>query len=249
MPNLQKYESLGVFDLKGRPVVSSRYVAETFEKSHKHVIRNIEELRVSLSKIGPSEIKQGNNEEEYRENGSPAGNSPRELFLKRFFVKSTYKDNQNKKQPEYLLTRDGFTLLAMGFTGNKAMQFKVAYINRFNEMEQFIKSRQAAKQEFPYLTEAITQVYENPKRHHYINECNLLNRVALGMDAKKFKETKGLKKTQSIRPYLSPEQMEAIAKLQRADIGLVISEPDYQKRKMMLEWYYDKINTSKKLIG
>jgi len=62
------------------------------------------------------------------------------------------------------------------------------------------------------------------------------------MDAKKFREDNGLGKVSSIRPYLNPEQISAIELLQRADIGLLLAEPDYDKRKRLLEWYYSKIS-------
>ncbi|AAR04648.1 putative antirepressor [Lactobacillus phage Lc-Nu] len=45
----------------------------------------------------------------------------------KFFAKSTY-DNRGKQYPMYYMNRDGFTLLAMGFTGKKALQFKIQYI-------------------------------------------------------------------------------------------------------------------------
>ena len=51
------------------------------------------------------------------------------------FEESSYINSQNKEQPEYLMTRDGFTLLAMGFTGAKAMQWKIKYAEAFNTME------------------------------------------------------------------------------------------------------------------
>ena len=51
------------------------------------------------------------------------------------FVCGSYKDAQNQERPEYLMTRDGFTLLAMGFTGAKAMQWKIKYAEAFNTME------------------------------------------------------------------------------------------------------------------
>ena len=47
------------------------------------------------------------------------------------------------------MTRDGFTMLVMGYTGQKAMKFKELYIKRFNEMEQFIKTLVSARKEFP----------------------------------------------------------------------------------------------------
>ena len=96
---------LGIVIENNRPVVSSRKVAEVFEKRHDNVLRDIKELIVDES-FG---------------------------FLN--FEESSYINSQNKEQPEYLMTRDGFTLLAMGFTGAKAMQWKIKYIAAFNAME------------------------------------------------------------------------------------------------------------------
>lgn len=56
---------------------------------------------------------------------------------KPFFISSTY-ESRGKKYPEYLLTRDGFTLLVMGFTGAKALEWKLKYIEAFNLMEKQI---------------------------------------------------------------------------------------------------------------
>ena len=209
--------TLGVTELNGIPVVSSRKVAEVFNKRHDNILRNIENIKGDLLKI--EEIKWEQN-----------------------FIQSSYMDSRNRCYPEYLMTKDGFTLLAMGFTGAEAMKFKIAYIKRFNEMEQYIKSLAAARMEFPQFTQAIRQVHEEPRHYHFSNECNLINRVVLGMDAKKFRETNGLGKVSSIRPYLTAEQISSIEQLQRADIGLLLAEPDYGKRKMLLEWYYSKIS-------
>lgn len=57
----------------------------------------------------------------------------------KFFAEATY-DNRGKQYPMYYMNRDGFTLLAMGFTGKKALQFKISYINAFNSMETQIKT-------------------------------------------------------------------------------------------------------------
>ncbi|MDP8523012.1 Rha family transcriptional regulator [Campylobacter coli] len=51
----------------------------------------------------------------------------------------------SRKMPIYNLTRDGFSLLAMGFTGKKALRFKIAFINAFNEMERIIKNQYTPK--------------------------------------------------------------------------------------------------------
>lgn len=193
-------DQFGVTEHKGIPVVSSRYVAEIFGKRHDNVLQSITDLKNQVS----------------------------EDFRILNFKEASYKDSTGRKLPEYLLTRDGFTLLAMGFTGKKAIQFKIAYINRFNEMESFIKSLSAAKLEFPEFTQAILMAHEEPKHYHFSNEIDMINRIVIGMSAKQFKEASGIDlKVSSIRPYLSTEQIKAIESLQKFDIGLITMEPDY----------------------
>ena len=97
--------TLGIIIENNRPVVSSRKVAEIFEKEHRRVLQDIRELSCG------------------------------DDFRLHNFVQSSYINSQDKEQPEYLMTRDGFTLLAMGFTGSKAMQWKIKYIETFNRME------------------------------------------------------------------------------------------------------------------
>ncbi|RNE08882.1 phage regulatory protein, Rha family [Lacticaseibacillus paracasei] len=62
----------------------------------------------------------------------------------KFFAEETY-DNRGKQYPMYYMNRDGFTLLAMGFTGKKALQFKIKYIQAFNSMEATLKRLPAGK--------------------------------------------------------------------------------------------------------
>lgn len=99
----------------GIPVTTSRAVAEQFGKNHKEVLRAIENTITQLK-----ETEEG------------------KAFNERNFAPISLRDAMNREKPAYLLTRDGFTLLAMGFTGAKAVQFKVAYINAFNRMERLI---------------------------------------------------------------------------------------------------------------
>lgn len=89
-------------------VVSSRDVARVFEKEHKNVIRAIRELECSKS------------------------------FTQLNFEPAEYESDTGELRPEYLITRDGFTFLAMGFTGAKAAAFKEAYIEAFNRMEKLL---------------------------------------------------------------------------------------------------------------
>jgi len=116
----------------GVPVTTSRVVAEQFGKRHDHVLRDIENLVTELKnepstepKIGPSTHPNFG--------GSTAD------FAEKNFLPITYRDSTGRELPSYLLTRDGFTLLAMGFTGARALQFKVAYINAFNRMERILR--------------------------------------------------------------------------------------------------------------
>lgn len=152
----------------------------------------------------------------------------------------TQLNAQGHKQPCFNMTRDGFVFLVMGYRGKKAASFKEAYIKRFNEMEEFIKYLLEARTEFPLLTDNIMLLHEHPKHYHFSNEADMLNRIALGKTAKQIREEHGLKQGTSIRPYLTTKQIEAIDLLQRVDIGLLVSIPDFQERKRYLEWYYMK---------
>jgi Rha family phage regulatory protein len=98
----------------GKAVTTSRKVADVFEKQHKDVLRAIRDLEI------PESYRERNFTLTVYEQPNPSGGKPIE-------------------HPEYLITRDGFTILAMGFTGKKAMEFKIAFINAFNTMEEELK--------------------------------------------------------------------------------------------------------------
>ena len=212
MTNLIINNQFGVTEKKGIPVVSSRYVAENFGKRHDHVLRDVGTIKNQVS----------------------------EQFGLLNFGESSYRNEQNKRQPEYLMTRDGFSILVMGFTGKKAMQFKEAYINAFNQMESFIRDLLEAKTDFPEFTDAIMQAHEEPKTYHFSNECNMINGIVLGMSARKYKELNNIE-AKSIRPFLSHSQIAAIKSLQRIDIGLIYTIPDYYQRKEMLEQQFNRL--------
>ena len=207
----------GIFaDTNNVARVDSRFVADYFEKRHSHVIRDIQSI---------TEPNSGLSEE----------------FTKLNFELSSYVDSTGRKLPCYLLTRDGFTILAMGYTGKKAMKFKELYINQFNKMEDFISTLISAREMFPILTDNITLIHENPKAYHYSNECDMINRLVLGMSAKQYRQLHGIEKGKSIRPYLNKNELYLIDRLQKIDAGLLISTPNYQQRKIQLEWYLGKI--------
>ena len=94
-------------------ITTSLLVAETFEKEHRNVLKSIRKL-MSATNVAVAQM----------------------------FDETTYVNEQGKEQPMFFMNRDGFTLLAMGFSGEKALKFKVDYINAFNEMEAELKSQQ-----------------------------------------------------------------------------------------------------------
>ena len=216
MKELIPMDDLGIFcDGKDTARANSLMVAKMFEKDHNHVLRDIQ--RITDPNSGLSE----------------------EFNLSNFGLIS-YTDNMNRKQKAYAMTRDGFTILVMGYTGAKAMQFKEAYIKRFNEMEKYIRAMVSARQQFPLLTENIRLLHDDPKPYHYSNECDMLNRLALGMTAKQFREAHGIPTGESIRPYLDPKQINLLETLQNVDVGLLVAVPDFEQRKRHLEWYLTK---------
>lgn len=110
MSNLVK-----ILSQDGKLVVTSRQIAEDFEKQHKDVLGAI---RATIGQM------------------STAENSAL------YFIPCEYKASNGKSNPEYLLTRDGFSLLVMGFTGAKALEWKLKYIEAFNQMEQALKEQE-----------------------------------------------------------------------------------------------------------
>ena len=207
-------DDYGIFvDSKDTARVDSLFVAKFFDKKHSHVLRDIENLDCS------DDFRQSN------------------------FGLTLYTDEQGKRRPRYAMARDGFTFLAMGYRGEKAAKFKELYIKRFNEMEKFIKTLVSARKEFPLLTENIKLLYDDPKPYHFSNECDMINRIVIGMSAKQFRLEHGIEKGESIRPYLTEEQINMLELLQKVDVGLLVAFPNYEDRKRHLEWYKSKIST------
>ena len=212
MKELVPKDNYGIFaDSNDTARVDSRFVAQFFCKEHKNVLRDIENLDCS------AEFRQLN------------------------FEQSHYKNAQGKRQPCYAMTKDGFTFLVMGYRGKKAAKFKEMYIRRFNEMEQYIKTLVSARKEFPLLTENIKLLHDEPKPYHFSNECDMINRLVIGMSAKQFRQANGIENHGSIRPYLTAEQIKLLDTLQKADVGLLISVPDFEQRKQYLKDYLAKI--------
>lgn len=194
--------------------VSSRYIAKLFNKEHKTVIRAIDNIVKS--------------------------NGLSNEFTKHNFVPSAYKSKDGRMCKEYCLTRDGFVMVTMGFTGEKAMKFKEWYINKFNEMEKQLTTLITTRLECPDLTDALKRLEtENP--FIYSNEFDMINKMVLGMSTRDFRNIHEIKKGESIRPYLTKQQIELIQKLQKYDSVLVDVLPTYDERKKALLKFYESI--------
>lgn len=155
------------------PVCSSLDVAEKFNRNHKNVLQSIENLIPNI----------------------PAEKSAR------YFKKSSYKDSKGESRPMYLMNRDGFSLLVMGFNGKKALAWKIQYIDAFNNMEAFIRekstqewieTRKTGKLTRKSETDVIQQLVEYAKEQGsehanmlYITYSKLANKMA-GIEKRDF---------------------------------------------------------------
>ena len=99
----------------GEPVASSRQIAENFEKRHDHVMRDIDTFKKDVPNFGE------------------------------MFFEAEAPDSYGRPQRTYLMNRDGFSLLVMGFTGKAALEWKLKYIAAFNEMEKKLSTPQMPK--------------------------------------------------------------------------------------------------------
>lgn len=106
---------------KGTPVTDSLKVAQVFGRMHKNVIRSIREILMSANLLANQQT----------------------------FCKTSYRDTQGKEQPMYLMTREGFCALVMRWNGEKANQFKMAFIELFSRMEQAIRAMQPTTPAIP----------------------------------------------------------------------------------------------------
>ena len=221
-PEFQLYER------KDKAFCSSLQVAETFDKRHDHVLEDI--AKIGLPRTGESS--------KARDFLTPARAETITDFFRDNFWRTTYTNSQNKKQPMYLMTEEGFTVLVMGYTGDKAMYFKIEYVKRFKAYETFIRNYILARDEFLPFTRAIEFAHSEPKSYHYSNEADMLNRIVLGCTAKQFKAQHGLGNVSSIRPYLSQPQAKAIRALQNEDIPMLYQHVPFQERKTNLAGFY-----------
>lgn len=200
-------------------VVTSLDVAETFEKEHRRVLQDIRDLKCS---------------EEFRLHN---------------FVQSSYVNEQGHNQSMFIMTKDGFTLLAMGYTGEKAMKFKEAYINQFNQMEELLKGKLIEREKGiavrQSLTKAIQQSSENERMHGhaYSTYTDIVYRTVFGKTAKQLREEYGIDKKANLRVYFTVEELEKVQSIEMIISGLVNCGWGYNEIKEFIT------NPARKLIA
>lgn len=199
------------FGREERAGCTSLDVAETFGKDHRHVLRDIRELGCS------GEFRLSN------------------------FGQSSYINVQGKEQPMVLMTRDGFTLLAMGYTGELAMKFKEAYIKQFNAMEAALRGKLIEREKGiavrQALTKALQQSAEDTRMHGhaYSTYTNCIYKVLFGMNANQLRKKYGIGKKDGLRDCFTQEELRMVQSMERLVSGLVDCGWEYDKVKSFIE--------------
>lgn len=208
---------------------SSRQVADKFEKEHRHVLESIDKMKEQLSTAEFSAL----------------------------FMEGKYVASNGKKNKEYLMTRDGFSLLVMGFTGEKVLRWKLDYIKAFNEMEKELKRLYSERQKWEIerqkgilvrhiLTDTIKmKVTDSPhKKFMYPNYTKLIYKTIFGKTVKELQEHYGVKRKESIREYVTADELKQIESMEMLVSSLI-----------SCGWGYDQIkgfiqeNSTKMLAG
>lgn len=203
-----------------RIIVTSLDVAETFGKEHYHVIEDIREIQ---SKINTPEFSG-------------------------LFYEDEYKASNGKKNPMFLMTRDGFTLLVMGYTGEKAMKFKLAYIKQFNAMEEMLQGKLIEREKGIVVRQAFTKALkesgenERTHGHAYSLYTDLIYKAVFGKNAKQLREEYGITKHDNLRDLFAQEELAKVKSVEMVVGGLVDCG-----------WGYDDVkdfitNSTRKLI-
>lgn len=194
-------------------VVSSLDVAETFEKNHRDVMESIRNIETGISTAEFSAL----------------------------FNLASYRATNGKSNPMYQMTRDGFTLLVMGYTGEKAMKFKLAYIKQFNAMEKILRGKLIEREKGiavrQSLTKALQQSAENERMHGhaYSTYTNAIYKTLFGKNANQLREEYGIDKKDNLRDSFGAEDLKAAQSMECLVSGLVDCGWGYDQIKQFIQ--------------
>ncbi|EAH6084652.1 phage antirepressor Ant [Campylobacter jejuni] len=167
---------------------------------------NIKENQVFINSLDLAKVFNKN----HRHILETAKNQPQNDFTESNFILSTYKDKKGELRPCYNLTRDGFSLLVMGFTGEKAYKWKIEFIKAFNEMEKRLRNIEYEKHDKLAFRQSLGYKSQlKQQKEKYENKIK-----ALKYDLEK-------KKQLSFKRKLSKEELLELRKILAKDYGIL----------------------------
>ncbi|EEB0015927.1 hypothetical protein GNU66_14865 [Salmonella enterica] len=202
-------------------VTNSAVIATGVKKDHKPVIQLIRKYKSDLEEFGRVE----------------------------FEMRPFQTDGGMQKQEIALLNEQQTTLLITYMRNNEVVrEFKKRLVAEFFTMRSALAKkkmdRNSARLEYKPMTDVIKHEREAQGKqiapHHFSNEADLINRLALGMTAAKFRVHHEIGKKEPIRDYLTPEQIHCITELQRANTVFISMGWDFEQRKEVLRGMFER---------
>ncbi|EAJ1202509.1 phage antirepressor Ant [Campylobacter coli] len=167
---------------------------------------NIKENKVFINSLDLAKVFNKNHKDVLE----TTKNQPQNDFTESNFILSTYKDKKGELRPCYNLTRDGFSLLVMGFTGEKAYKWKIEFIKVFNEMEKRLRNIEYEKHDKLAFRQSLGYKSQlKQQKEHYENKIK-----ALKYDLEHKKEL-------SFKRKLSKEELLELRKILAKDYGIL----------------------------
>lgn len=193
-----------VFAQRNGAYTSSVSIAEYFGKRHKDVLEKIDQLNYKIKNLAAEKTA-----------------------TKLEFKEQTYIDERGKTNRCYFMNRDAFTLLVMGFSGEKSLKWKIKYITAFNKMEDILIERKTKRWEEQRLEVKITRKLESDQIQIFVNYAksngsknadkyythfsNMANKYAQ-INNRDFSDFKKLKNLEIIENVIKKELTELISK-------------------------------------
>ncbi len=167
---------------------------------------NIKENKVFINSLDLAKVFNKNHKDVLE----TTKNQPQNDFTESNFILSTYKDKKGELRPCYNLTRDAFSLLVMGFTGEKAYKWKIEFIKAFNEMEKRLRNIEYEKHDKLAFRQSLGYKSQlKQQKEHYENKIK-----ALKYDLENKKEL-------SFKRKLSKEELLELRKILARDYGMI----------------------------
>lgn len=186
-------------------------------------------------------------EREHKDVLESVRNLTAEKSAAKFFSETTYK-SRGKKYPMYEMDRDGFSLLVMGFNGDKALKWKLKYIEAFNAMENELKRIYAERQQWQIerdkgvvirhiLTDTIKmKISDSPnKRFAYPNYTNLIYRTLFGKSAKELEKDYDVKPKENLRDFFTGDALAQVQSMEMLVSSLINCGWGYEQIKEFVQ--------------